>query len=108
MNLNPERISDFIDKLNEEGIKYEHDLYNVSNTKLRSWGISDAFIRHIRKTIDELAVVRRIMHGESGQSTGPSAKQVHDSGSDAVNSGTVLDLDESFDEDMWDCHGQGK
>ena len=65
MKLNSERIADFIEKLNEEGINFEQDLYNISDAKLRCWGISDVFIRHIRKTIDELAIVRRIMNGES-------------------------------------------
>merc|ERR1712110_1115483 len=44
----------------------EKDLYNLTDAKLRAYGVSERMIEAIKKTIEELTIVRKIMHGDAG------------------------------------------
>ena len=68
INLPTEKIEDFVEKLQDMEINYEHDLYNLTDAKLRGYGISDRMIIQIKKIIEELTIVRKIMSGDGGVS----------------------------------------
>ena len=38
----------------------------MTDAKLRAYGVSDRMIETIKKTIEELTIVRKIMHGDHG------------------------------------------
>ena len=66
LNLPQEKVDNFIEHAEDWGLTHEHDLYNLTDAKLRAYGMSDRMIETIKKTIEELTIVRKIMHGGSG------------------------------------------
>ena len=115
INLPPEKIEDFVEKLEDMEINYEHDLYNLTDAKLRSYGISDRMIVQIKKIVEELTIVRKIMNCDLGVSNEKAAAAPQ-----LLSEKTIIpkkkvksdplddDSDDSLDEDMWDCHGMGR
>ena len=48
MDLNQERIDEFVESLKESDVEYEEDLDNASDGKLRAWGLSDGLIVNLK------------------------------------------------------------
>ena len=65
LNLSQEAIDEFAEPLWELDVETEYDLRAATDAKLRKWGLSDKMILSIKKTLNELAMVRKIVHGES-------------------------------------------
>ena len=99
LNLSQEQINEFTDPLWEADVETEYDLRAASDAKLRKWGLSDKMILSIKKTLNELAMVRKIVHGESAVENLSHYPEEVDQSFSQMN---------EEEESKWHCHGHGR
>ena len=99
LNLSQEQINEFCDPLWEADVETEYDLRAASDAKLRKWGLSDKMILSIKKTLNELATVRKIVHGESAVEHLSHYPEEVDMSFSQMN---------EEEENKWHCHGMGR
>ena len=101
LNLEQAKIEEFVVHLQESEVEHESELRAASDAKLRSWGLSDKMILCLKKTLNELVTVRKIVHGDDAVE---NLSKYDEQEIPALD----LDSDHEFDEDEWHCHGQGR
>ena len=99
LNLDQEKIREFTDWLEENDVEFESDLRAASDGKLRSWGLSDKMILSVKKTLNELVTIRKIVHGADAVA---SLSQYPEE--ELTTSAAEYEVDEG----EWHCLGQGR